>query len=86
MALLFGEKTMNIHEMQLEKTYPTGSEKWTCPQCGRSFVLVWSPWNRIFLNAGDETIQHSGTKGQGLVMAKPEIKAQSDYPSNYYLN
>ncbi len=49
------------HTMILERTHDTGAEEWVCPTCGRRFVAQWTPTiRRLILNAGDETVSHSG--------------------------
>lgn len=61
------------HEMQLEKTYPSGAEEWFCPTCGRRFVLQWPPaYKKIVLEAGDEFALHTCGKG-GLQLRSPEL-------------
>ena len=52
------------HEMQLEATHPSGAEEWSCPACGRRFLMQWPPaYNMIVLEAGDQYALHSGSKG-----------------------
>jgi len=61
------------HEMQIKTKYPSGTELWYCPTCGRKFLLDWPPkYQKIILDVGDETAIHSGGKG-GLSMGPPEI-------------
>ena len=61
------------HEMQLEKTHPSGAEEWCCSTCGRRFLLSWPPaYEKIVLEAGDEYATHTGGKG-GLRMQPPQI-------------
>src|SRR5687767_6851054 len=61
------------HEMQLEKTHPSGAEEWGCPTCGRRFLLSWPPaYEKIVLEAGDEYATHTGGKG-GIRMQPPQI-------------
>ncbi len=61
------------HEMQLEKTHPSGAEEWRCPTCGRRFLLSWPPaYKKIVIEAGDEYAIHSGGKG-GLQMMPPQL-------------
>ncbi|HXV44336.1 MAG TPA: hypothetical protein VEC96_14835, partial [Anaerolineae bacterium] len=58
------------HEMQLEKTYPSGAEEWCCPICGRRFLMHLQPqFNMIVLEAGDEAVSHIGSTG-GLRIGK----------------
>ena len=61
------------HEMQLESTRPSGAEEWYCPTCGRRFLLNMPPdYKKIILNAGDESVIHSGSKG-GLRMGSIQM-------------
>ena len=53
--------SLTRHTMVLERTHATGAEEWACPICGRRFVAQWTPTlKRLILNAGDETVTHSG--------------------------
>jgi hypothetical protein len=62
------------HEMQLEKTHPSGADEWYCPTCGRRFLLCWPPaYKKIIIEAGDEYVVHSAGKG-GLRMGLLQIK------------
>jgi len=50
------------HEMHLETTYPSGAEQWSCPTCGRRFVVRWLPaCSMTILDFGDLHAQHSGS-------------------------
>ena len=61
------------HEMVLETTHPSGAEEWSCPTCGRRFLLSWPPnYQRIVLNVGDELASHSGGTG-GLSMSRLQV-------------
>jgi hypothetical protein len=52
---------MNAHDMQLERTYPSGVEEWACPTCGRRFVAQWVPnIRRLILESGDALARHRG--------------------------
>ncbi len=52
------------HQMELEKTHPTGVEEWVCPTCRRRFIVSWPPnYKKIVLEPGDEQAFHSGGKG-----------------------
>lgn len=52
------------HEMVLALTHPSGAEEWSCPTCGRRFLLSWPPsYKKIILEAGDELASHSAGKG-----------------------
>jgi hypothetical protein len=61
------------HQMRLETIHSSGAEEWYCPICGRRFMLNWPPdYQKVILNAGDETVSHSGGKG-GLSMGPIQI-------------
>ncbi|HMQ32654.1 MAG TPA: hypothetical protein PKD53_18125 [Chloroflexaceae bacterium] len=51
------------HQMELERTHPSGAEEWFCPTCGRRFLMHWPPnYKKIVLEPGDEHARHSGAK------------------------
>jgi hypothetical protein len=61
------------HEMQIERSHPSGAEEWYCPTCGRRFLMQWPPaYSKIILQPGDEYAIHTGGKG-GLSMGTPTI-------------
>lgn len=51
------------HQMVRIKTFPTGAEEWHCTDCTRRFVMQWSPYKKVVLEAGDEYTIHVGSKG-----------------------
>ncbi|HEU5103761.1 MAG TPA: hypothetical protein VFU22_32315 [Roseiflexaceae bacterium] len=52
------------HEMILETTHASGAEEWSCPTCGRRFLMQWPPqYNKVILEPGDEYAIHTGSKG-----------------------
>jgi len=58
------------HQMQLEKSHPSGAEEWFCPTCGRRFLMQYPPkYKKIMLEAGDEYAAHSG--GTGGLQLRP---------------
>jgi len=62
------------HQMRLRTTYPSGAEEWDCPNCGRRFIMQWTPkYRRIVLEVGDETVAHSASKG-GLKISVSEVR------------
>lgn len=62
------------HAIQLEITYPSGAELWSCPDCGRRFVAQWEPkFRRVILEQGNETIIHT-SQGLGI---QTQISLQS---------
>ena len=61
------------HAMQLVTTRPTGEEEWQCPRCGRRVLMQWTPsFERTILEAGDEYVVHSGSKGD-LQLGSPQL-------------
>jgi hypothetical protein len=82
------------HIMQLETRHASGAEEWSCPTCGRRFLLEWPPkYKKTILEPGDEAAFHSGSKGslsnmlsidmsQGADLAPADSAA--DRPSTYY--
>ena len=62
------------HQMRLAQTHPSGAEEWTCPTCGRRFVMQWPPrYKRIVLERGDEYAPHSAIKGDMLQLGSVQI-------------
>lgn len=59
--------TSDRHEMQLQRTFPSGAEEWHCPECRRSMILHHQPdqgrLKIIVLAAGDEMARHHGASG-----------------------
>jgi hypothetical protein len=74
------------HVMHLERTHPSGQEEWSCPTCGRRFLLQWPPsFKKIILNPGDDAVAHSGAKGSPelqLVMATDQVSVQPSIALN----
>jgi DNA-directed RNA polymerase subunit RPC12/RpoP len=67
------------HQMRLEKTHPSGAEEWSCPTCGRRFLMQYPPkYKKIVMEVGDEYAAHSGGKG-GLQMGPVQISQEEDY-------
>jgi hypothetical protein len=71
------------HQMQLEKTHPTGAEEWFCPTCGRRLLMHWQQEHEKLdlhvLEAGDLMANHIGSKG-GLRIGRPEVSTMDDEP------
>lgn len=66
------------HEMILEQTQPSGADLWSCPECGRRFVMRWLPdYERVVLEPGDEHVVHVGGTG-GVRIGKVEVIAGVD--------
>lgn len=66
------------HEMQIMEKYPSGTEVWYCPVCGRKFLLDWPPaYKKTILEVGDEAAIHNGGKG-GLSISPPEINEEKE--------
>jgi hypothetical protein len=67
------------HQMELEKTHPSGADEWYCPTCGRRFLMQYSPnYKKIVMEVGDESAAHSGGKG-GLQMGPLQMSQDEDY-------
>lgn len=68
------------HEMQHRGTYPSGAQEWSCPECGRHFVVRWPPnYQRLVLNEGDGDAVHVGAKGDvrlGSGQVTPSAEAE----------
>ena len=48
------------HEMILERILPIGVEEWSCPECGRRFLVQWPPaYKIVLLEPGDPNIRHN---------------------------
>jgi hypothetical protein len=63
----------NYHEMQIQQILPDGSQEWTCPTCGRHFILHFPPnFELEVLADGDQGVSHTGGTG-GLQMGSTEI-------------
>lgn len=74
------------HNTNLEKTYPSGAEKWVCPTCGREVLWQWPPLKlkSIVLVEGDLNAIHSGVKKtseSGISGLKIEI-SDEEFPPN----
>ena len=53
---------MTTHKMTLKKTLDGGGEHWICPTCNREFILQRTPFRRVDLVMGDQTVPHSAIK------------------------
>jgi hypothetical protein len=75
--------TTNRHEMQLQRTFPSGAEEWHCPECQRALIMHHQPEHGrlkiIVLTPGDELASHHGAVGgvelQGVQMHESEVVA-----------
>jgi hypothetical protein len=66
------------HEILVVNLYPSGSEEWLCPTCGRRFVVQWTPeYQCTVLNVGDENAIHNLSRG-ALVVASAADHANDD--------
>jgi hypothetical protein len=69
------------HEMVHEGTDPSGAEAWRCPRCGRHFIVRWPPdYDRLVLEAGDESATHLGRKGEVSLRRMEATPASGDPP------
>ena len=76
-------KSQQQHEMQLDMTHPSGAEVWSCPTCGRRFVMHVQPLLRKLdmriLVTGDELAEHFGGTG-GLRILNTNVEAVEEIP------
>ncbi|MGH8681059.1 MAG: hypothetical protein ACREVP_06080 [Burkholderiales bacterium] len=65
------------HEMQLQRSYPSGAEEWHCPTCRRSLIMHHQPLQGrlkiIVLAPGDELASHHGASG-GLTLQGVQVR------------
>ncbi len=70
------------HVMNLTNSYPTGASEWTCPICGRKFVMQVSPYKHIVLVVGNTNAVHaavnSAEPGFGIGGFEVEPKTSDD--------
>jgi hypothetical protein len=68
--------TSNRHEMQLQRTFPSGAEEWHCPECNRSVIMHHQPdrgrLKIIVLTPGDELACHHGATG-GITLGGVQV-------------
>ena len=76
-------KSQQQHEMQLDMTHPSGAEVWSCPTCGRRFVMHVQPLLRKLdmriLVIGDEFAEHVGSTG-GLHILNADVEVGAEVP------
>lgn len=66
---------LEMHEMRLERTYPSSAEEWYCPSCERRFLMYWQPKiERVILQPGNELAMHTGGKDSAYPVA---VKGQA---------
>jgi hypothetical protein len=57
-------------------TLPSGAQEWSCPMCGRHFIVQWLPdYQRLILAEGDGNAAHVGTNAD-LWLEGTEMSAQ----------
>jgi len=68
------------HEMELQRTFPSGAQEWLCPECRRRVVLHHEPaqgrLKTVVLEAGDAGAGHYGGT-EALSMGSPRIAANA---------
>jgi hypothetical protein len=65
-------QTDRQHHMNMTQIFSTGAEEWSCPRCGRRFILQIAPaYQKIVLEEGDTSVPHSGAKS-GMHMEASE--------------
>jgi hypothetical protein len=48
------------HEMILEQTHLSSVQKWSCPTCGQSLLVIWLPrFMTVIRKAGDKAALHA---------------------------
>lgn len=71
------------HEMQLQRTFPSGAQEWFCPQCKRWMVLHHDAERGkakiVVLEAGDAHAGHFGGT-QGVSVAGAQIESGTKPP------
>jgi hypothetical protein len=71
------------HEMQLQRTFPSGAQEWFCPECKRWMVIhhdsVRGKVKIVVLETGDALAGHfGGTKG--VVVTESQIQPGTKPP------
>ncbi|MGQ0575055.1 MAG: hypothetical protein ACT4RN_12750 [Pseudonocardia sp.] len=62
------------HVMELQGTLPSGAQEWSCPTCGRHFIVRWPPhYQRLVLTEGDVNAAHVGATG--------DVRLDADVPA-----
>jgi hypothetical protein len=70
------------HIMCLVETHASGAEEWSCPTCGRRFLLQWPPmYQKTVLDPGDQHATHSGSK-DGLATGRMSLGISSGIQTN----
>jgi hypothetical protein len=67
------------HEMQLQRSFPSGAQEWSCTTCKRRVVIEHAA-NRVrivALERGDERAIHSTSRG-GLRVAASQARESED--------
>ncbi len=74
--------TENQHTMELVRELADGSEEWVCHTCGRHMIVQWPPfYQRVLLEAGDESASHSGALGERSTGQASWLHAQPRFPA-----
>ena len=48
------------HEIILEQNHPSGAQKWSCPTCGQSLLVTWTPrFMTVIRKAGNQSALHT---------------------------
>jgi hypothetical protein len=70
------------HKMELRGTLPSGAQEWSCPRCGRHFVVQWPPdYGRLVLVEGDPDAAHVGSNADvrlAGIDVPPQPSAEAD--------
>ncbi len=77
------------HEMILSGHAESGTEEWSCPDCGRRMLLRWPPdFEKFVLEPGDIAAVHVGGKGGlqvGGAAVRPAEAGQVSSPDAQWL-
>jgi hypothetical protein len=77
----FGMGEAEHHKMEMVRELQDGSQEWICPTCGRRMIMQWPPfYQRVVLDAGDESAVHSGAEG-GLQMGAADLQHEHEHPA-----
>lgn len=69
------------HDMQLQRSFPSGAQEWSCTTCKRRVVIEHAA-NRVkivALERGDERVIHSTSSG-GLRVAASQARESDGSP------
>jgi hypothetical protein len=78
-----------MHEMTLQRSYPSGATEWRCAQCGRHTVMAPLAAGQrlriVELEAGDTAVAHATNRG-GLQIGKASASEATPLPPSRLLH